>query len=144
MRKIVDLIESIDTNEVALYLDKCGILHASESKDNAMKYTVGKIMITDEVASDNGKPVFNGVAVDIYGAGDGYVYLSKSKREKDIRYIVLEDTYKVEGSVTVDRTKLPKAAHKAYRMANEFYMELAKSWLVTRCLGRFILRPIIF
>lgn len=127
MRKIVDLIENLNNNEVALYIDKYGELTATSNKDTAHKYAVGKIMITDEAGNDHGRPVINGVSIELYGAGKGYVYLSKSKREKDIRYIVLEDTYTIESSVTIDRTKLPKATHKAYRIANEFYMEIAKA-----------------
>lgn len=130
MRKIVDLIEKLNANEVALYLDKYGILHASKSKDNAMKYAVGKIMITDEVGNDNDKPVFNGTPIDIYGAGDGYVYISAYARDNDIRYLVVEGTYKLpagENSVTVHRKKLTKAEQAAYRIANEYYLEIARA-----------------
>lgn len=130
MRKIVDLIEKLNANEVALYLDKYGEFTASNDKDNAMKYAVGKIMITDEVGNDNGKPVFNGVAVDVYGAGEGYVYLSKYSREHDLRYLTATGTYKLpagENSVTVHRKKLTKAEQAAYRIANEYYLELARA-----------------
>ena len=130
MKKIVDLIEKLNANEVALYLDKSGILHASKSKDNAMKFAVGKIMITDEVGSDNGKPVFNGTPIDIFGAGDGYVYISDYARDNDIRYLVVEGTYKLpagENSVTVHHKKLTKAEQAAYRIANEYYLELARA-----------------
>lgn len=130
MRKIVDLIDKLENNEVALYLDKYGELTSSEREENAMRYAVGKIMITDEVGNDHGRPVFNGVAVDVYGAGDGYVYLSKHARENDIRYLVLEDTYKLpegEKSVTVARKDLSAKEKKAYRLANEYYLEIARA-----------------
>ena len=130
MRKIVDLIGTMNANEVALYLDKYGILHASSDKDNSMKYAVGKIMITDEAKNDNGKPVFGGVAVDVYGAGDGYVYLSKYARENDIRYLTVEGTYSVPkgtNSVNVSAKKLTEAEKKAYRVANEFYTAIARA-----------------
>jgi hypothetical protein len=130
MRKIVDLIEKLNANEVALYLDKYGILHASKSKDNAMKYAVGKIMITDEVGNDNGKPVFNGVAVDVYGAGEGYVYLSKYSREHDLRYLTATGTYKLpegENGVTVHRKQLTKAEKEAYKLANEYYLAIKRA-----------------
>lgn len=130
MRKIVDLIEKLNANEVALYLDKYGILHASKSKDNAMKYAVGKIMITDEVGSDNGKPVFNGTPIDIYGAGDGYVYISTYARDNDIRYLVVNGTYSVpegENGVTVHRKQLTKAEKEAYKLANEYYLAIKRA-----------------
>lgn len=130
MRKIVDLIDRLNENEVALYLDVHGIMHASKSKDNAMKYAVGKIMITDEVGSDHGKPVFNGVGIDIYGAGEGYVYITADARDKDIRYIVADGTYRLpegENSVTVHRKRLSRAEQAAYRIANEYYLELARA-----------------
>lgn len=130
MRKIVDLIEKLNANEVALYLDKYGILHASKSKGNAMKYAVGKIMITDEVGNDNGKPVFNGTPIDIYGAGDGYVYISTYAREHDLRYLTATGTYKLpegESSVSVHHKQLTKAEQAAYRIANEYYLEIARA-----------------
>lgn len=130
MKKIVDLIENLNTNEVALYIDKYGILHASKSKENAMAYAIGKIMITDEASSDHGKPVFNGVPIDIYGAGDGYVYISKEAKEKDIKYLTLEETYRLpegQNSVSVHHKDMPKAERKAYRLANEFYLEISRA-----------------
>ena len=131
MRKIVDLIEKLNANEVALYRDKSDILHASKNKDNAMKFAVGKIMITDEVGSDNGKPVFNGVAVDVYGAGKGYVYLSKYSKEHDLRYFTATGVYQMpegENRVSVRHKDLSAAEKEAYRIANEFYLKIAEAW----------------
>ena len=129
MRKIVDLIENLNNNEVALYNDKDGEFHATVNKDNAHTYAVGKIMITDECGASGGRPVFNDIKVDVFGAGDGYVYLSKYARDNDIRYLTAEDSYKIPagGSVSVSHKELTNAENKAYRIANEFYMELAKA-----------------
>ena len=35
MRKTVDLIERLNENEVALYLDEYGLMHATNRKENA-------------------------------------------------------------------------------------------------------------
>ena len=126
MRKTVDLIERLNGNEVALYLDENGLMHATKRKENAERYAVGKILITDECEVKGGMPCINGIAVEVWGAGKGYVYLSNYKKSKDTRYIVTDGTYHVEGSVRIDRKKLPRAVHAAYRKANEFYLELAK------------------
>lgn len=124
MRKIVDLIERLNDNEVAVYLDEYGLMHATDRKENAERYAVGKIMITDECEAEGGMPVINGERVEVWGAGEGYVYLSNYKRSKDTRYLVCEGTYHIDGSARIDRTKLPKAVHAAYRKANEFYLDL--------------------
>lgn len=126
MRKIVDVIDKIEPGQVVLYLDKYGIMHATKSRDNAMNNAVGKMMITDEVGNDHGKPVINGVSVEVYGAGEGYVYLSKYAKEHDYRWLTAEETYKVPagGSVSVSHKDLTNAEKKAYRMANEYYLEL--------------------
>ena len=128
MRKIVDLVERLTDNEVILYLDKYGELTSSERPENAYANAVGKMMVTDEAGNDHGKPVFNGIAVDVYGAGEGYVYLSKYARENDHRYITYNGgAYHGDGSVTIDRTDLSKAEEEAYRIANEFYMEIKEA-----------------
>ena len=124
MRKVVDLIEKLNDNEVALYLDECGLMHATNRKENAERYAVGKIMITDECEAEGGMPIINGERVEVWGAGEGYVYLSNYKRSKDSRYLVCEGTYHIDGSARIDRKKLPRAVHAAYRKANEFYLEL--------------------
>lgn len=122
MKKVVDLIEKLNANEVALYLDEGGLMHATKSKDTAMKTAVGHILVTDECEAAGGMPIINGVRVEVWGAGYGYVYLTNYKKSVDTKYIVLEGTF--PGSVKVDRTKLPKATHAAYRKANEFYMAI--------------------
>lgn len=124
MRKTVDLIERLNENEVALYLDECGLMHATNRKENAERYAVGKIMITDECEAEGGMPIINGERVEVWGAGEGYVYLSNYKRSKDTRYLVCEGTYHIDGSARIDRKKLPRAVHAAYRKANEFYLAL--------------------
>ena len=124
MRKTVDLIEKLNENEVALYLDEYGLMHATNRKENAERYAVGKIMITDECEAEGGMPIINGERVEVWGAGEGYVYLSNYKRSKDTRYLVCDGTYHIDGSARIDRKKLPRAVHAAYRKANEFYLEL--------------------
>lgn len=126
MRKVVDLIEKLEHGQVALYIDKGGLMHATDVEDNAMRYSVGKIMITDEVGNDHGKPVLNGVSVEVWGAGNGWVYLSKYAKEHDYRWLTAEETYAVPagGSVSVSHKDLTNAEKKAYRMANECYLEL--------------------
>lgn len=126
MRKVVDLIERLEPGQVAIYIDKGGLMHATASKDSAMRYAVGKIMITDEVGNDHGKPILNGVSVEVWGAGNGWVYLSKYAKENDYRWLTAEETYKVPagGSVSVRHKDFTNAEKKAYRMANEYYLEL--------------------
>ena len=124
MRKVVDLIEKLENEQVALYIDRGGLMHATDEKDHAMTYGVGKIMITDECEEKGGMPIINGERVEVWGAGEGYVYLSNYKRSKDTIYLVCEGTYHIDGSARIDRKKLPRAVHAAYRKANEFYLEL--------------------
>ena len=126
MRKVVDLVEKIEPGQVALYKDKGGLMHATASKDSAMRDAVGKIMITDEVGNNHGKPVLNGVSVEVWGADDGWVYLSKYAKSVDYRWLTEEETYAVPagGSVSVSHKDLTNAEKKAYRMANEYYLEL--------------------
>lgn len=125
MRKFIEKTE-LKNGETALYLDKYGILHATNSPENLAAAAVGKCLVTDECTVRGGYPAIDGEKVRVFGAGKGYVYLSSRKRDLDIRYFTGEETYKAEGSVTVDRTKLKRAAHKAYRIANGLYLELAK------------------
>ena len=124
MRKTVDLIERLNDNEAAVYLDEYGLMHATNRKENAERYADGKIMITDECEAEGGMPIINGERVEVWGAGEGYVYLSNYKRSKDTRYLVCEGTYHIDGSARIDRKKLPRAVHAAYRKANEFYLAL--------------------
>lgn len=127
MRKIVDLVSGLENGQVALYIDKYGEFTATSSPNTAMTSAVGKIMITDEAGNDHGKPVFNGIAVDVYGGGEGYLYLSKHERETNKVYVTMEDYFKVPagGKVSIAPHKdLSKAEVKAYRIANEFYMQI--------------------
>lgn len=127
MRKVVDLIERLNENEVALYLDRGGLMHADNHADHAMQSAVGHILITDECEAEGGMPIINGVRVEVWGAGEGYVYLSNYKKSVKSMYIVAEETFHIEGSARIDRKKLPRATHAAYREANEFYMEILKA-----------------
>lgn len=125
MRKVVDLIERLENGQVALYIDRGGLMHADNHADHAMQDAVGHILITDECEAEGGMPIINGVRVEVWGAGYGYVYLTNYKKSVDTKYIVLEGTF--PGPVKVDRTKLPRATHAAYREANEFYMEILEA-----------------
>jgi hypothetical protein len=124
MRKVVDLIEKLNANEVALYLDKGGLMHADDHADHAMQSAVGHILITDECEAEGGMPIINGVRVEVWGAGYGYVYLSKYKRSVKTAYNVSEKTLHIDDSMKLDPIKLPRAVHAAYRKANEFYMAI--------------------
>lgn len=125
MRKIMNKENVVLTGkEVAIYVDKYGILHASERVENVKEYAASKVMVTDEFGAEGGYAIINGVKAVIYGAGAGYVYLDKYAREHDIRYITLESTYHVEGKVSVDKKILPKATQKAMRIANEVYLQI--------------------
>ncbi len=126
MKKLVDLIGTIEEGQVACYLDEHEILHATERKDYAMKYAVGKILITDECEAQNGYPVINGEKVKVYGAGEDWVYLTRYAKDNDQRYYFFEDTLKVGAgeSVTVSHADLTGKQKKAYRIANELYLAL--------------------
>lgn len=124
MRKVVDLIERLENGQVALYVDRGGLMHATDEKDHAMTYGVGKIMITDECEEKGGMPIINGERVEVWGAGEGYVYLSKYKRSVKTAYNVSEKTLHIDDSMKLDPIKLPRAVHAAYRKANEFYMAI--------------------
>lgn len=124
MRKVVDLIERLENGQVALYIDRGGLMHADNHADHAMQDAVGHILITDECEAEGGMPIINGERVEVWGAGEGYVYLSNYKRSKDTRYLVCEGTYHIDGSARIDCKKLPRAVHAAYRKANEFYLAL--------------------
>lgn len=124
MRKVVDLIEKLNANEVALYLDKGGLMHADDHADHAMQSAVGHILITDECEAEGGMPIINGVRVEVWGAGEGYVYLSKYKRSVKTAYKVSEKSLHIDNSMKLDPIKLPSAVHAAYRKANEFYMAI--------------------
>ena len=125
MRKIMNKENVVLTGkEVAIYVDKYGILHASERAENVKEYAASKVMVTDEFGAEGGYVIINGIKTVIYGAGNGYVYLDKYAREHDVRYITLEDTYHVDGKVTVDKKILPKAIQKVMRIANEVYLQI--------------------
>lgn len=121
MRRLVTSPTKLMKNEVALSLDKYGELAVTSHIERAFE-NGGKVLITDEVGNDKGRPVFNGVAIEVYGAGRGYVYTSKHNRVNDIRYLTLDGTYAVDKGVTIDRSRFSKAKHKAYQEANEFYL----------------------
>lgn len=124
MRKVVDLIEKLNANEVALYLDEGGLMHATKSKDTAMKTAVGHILITDECEAAGGMPVINGVRVEVWGAGDGWVYLSNYTKSVKSVYKVKEGALHIDSSMTIHHKDLPSATHAAYRKANELYLAI--------------------
>lgn len=66
-----------DSGTVYLYKDKYGLLHATHWEDIAAEY--GKYIATDEVCEKEGLPFVNGSVYTIFGAGEGYVYLTKNK-----------------------------------------------------------------
>ena len=39
----------------------------------------GKFVVTDEITNDHGKPCVDGCTYDIFGAGEGFVYLSATR-----------------------------------------------------------------
>lgn len=123
MRRLATAETILKENQVALSLDKYGEVAVTSHIKRAFANS-GKVIVTDEVGNDKGRPVFNGVSIEVYGGGKGYVYTSKFNRENDIRYITLDGSYAVDESVTVDQSVFPKAKHKAYQIANEFYLML--------------------
>jgi|GEM_PF-1865413 len=68
-----------DSGIVYLYKDKYGLLHATSWEDTAAEF--GKYIATDEVEEREGLPFVNGSVYTIFGAGDGYVYLTKNKND---------------------------------------------------------------
>ena len=104
-----------------LYIDKAGLLHASEWEDEASEYGNGKYAVTDECKADDGFPIINGVKVEVWGVGEGFIYRTKNSKLNDVRYLVTDEPYKINKSVTIDRTKLSKKEHAAYEKAHEFY-----------------------
>ena len=128
MKKLMTTVTALTGNQVAVYIDDMPDpkLHATKDVDTAMEKGGGKYLVTDECEARGGFPVINGVKVKVYGAGEGWVYLSNYAMENDIRYIVAEGTYKVPdgGSVSVSHTKLTAAGIAAYRQANELFMAL--------------------
>lgn len=125
MRKIMNANELRETNKTIVYIDKYGILHASKLAAHVKEETNGKVMVTDEVTAEGGYVYFNGRKAIIYGAGEGYVYLTKAARDEDCRYLINKDTYAVPGtSVTVHRKKLDKAEITVIKKAYELYMAL--------------------
>lgn len=66
-----------DSGVVYVYKDKYGLLHATCWEDVAAGY--GRYIITDEIGENDGLPFVNGSVYTIFGAGEGYVYLTKNK-----------------------------------------------------------------
>ena len=125
MRKIMNANELRETNKTIVYIDKYGILHASKLAAHVKEETNGKVMVTDEVTAEGGYVYFNGRKAIIYGAGEGYVYLTKAARDEDCRYLVGKDAYAVPGtSVTVHRKKLDKDEITVIKKAYELYMAI--------------------
>ena len=54
------------------YIDMGGILHIVEKREDAMKYTTGKVVVT-EVPCENGYPLHNGEDVTMYDAKTAYI-----------------------------------------------------------------------
>lgn len=73
-----------DSGIVYLYKDKYGLLHATSWEDAAAEF--GKYIATDEVEEREGLPFVNGSVYTIFGAGDGYVYLTKNKNDDSMFY----------------------------------------------------------
>lgn len=128
MKKLMTTATALTGNQVAVYIDDMPDpkLHATKDVDTAMEKGGGKYLVTDECEAQGGFPVINGVKVKIYGAGDGWVYLSNYAMENDIKYIVAKETYSFPsgGSVSVSHKDLPGAEKAAYRKANELFMTL--------------------
>lgn len=124
MKKLMTNEVVLKDRQVAVYLDKYGILHASRDTKKAMEN--GRYLITDECGVQGGYLVIDGIRVKVYGAGDGWVYLSDYAKENDIKNVVLEETYRVAagGSVSISRKSLTNAEKAAYRKANELYRAL--------------------
>lgn len=123
-----DAVEKKDRHDVSeitatkyVYQDKYGILHASDFEDTAYYYSTGAYVATDEITTNHGYPVINGVQVKLYGAGEGYVYTSKYARDNDIRCNVTD--HPIEGT-KFEHVDLSSDVKEAYRIANEFYMML--------------------
>lgn len=111
-----------EINEIKyVYIDKYGILHASDFEDWAYEYGNGKYIATDEISTNHGYFVVNGIQIKIYGAGEGYVYRTKEAKEADVRYNVTEGP--IKGS-NFEHVALPVEVKDAYRIANSFYVML--------------------
>lgn len=124
MRKVVDLIERLENGQVALYIDRGGLMHADNHADHAMQDAVGHILITDECEAEGGMPIINGVRVEVWGAGEGWVYLSNYTKSVKSVYKVKEGPLHIDSSMRLHHKDLPSATHAAYRKANEFYMAI--------------------
>ena len=71
-----------ETNIVYAYIDKGGLLHATEWMDDASQYGNGVFMETDEIGSDHGLPTVNGNTYNIWDAGSNWVKTAKNTKEK--------------------------------------------------------------
>ena len=71
-----------DDGVVFAYIDKHGILRATEYADRASHYGNGVFLVTDEIKANEGKTEVNGEVYEIFGAGDIYVYESKQRVDK--------------------------------------------------------------
>lgn len=124
-RSVIALKDRHDKSEITatkyVYQDKYGILHASDFEDYASQYGNGVYVATDEVATNHGYAVINGVQINLYGGGKGYVYTSKESKNNDIRLIV-SDTPVAGGKI--DHANLSAEVMKAYKIASEFYVML--------------------
>ncbi|MEA4973748.1 MAG: hypothetical protein VB119_11365 [Candidatus Metalachnospira sp.] len=81
-----------------LYKDKYGLLHATHWEDIAAGY--GKYIITDEVEEKEGLPFVNGSVYTIFGAGEGYVYLTKNKNS-DAKFHTVRTVHTVDKNSAV-------------------------------------------
>ena len=71
-----------ETNIVYAYIDKGGMLHATEWMDDASQYGNGVFLETDEIGNDHGLPTVNGNAYNIWDAGSNWVKTAKNTKEK--------------------------------------------------------------
>lgn len=84
-----------DSGVVYIYKDPYGLLHATGWEDVAAGY--GRYIVTDEIGEKDGLPFVNGSVYTIFGAGEGYVYLTKNK-ERTAKFHTGRTSY---GTVTV-------------------------------------------
>lgn len=101
-----------------VYQDGYRILHASDFEDEASYCGKGVYVATDEIATNHGYAVINGIQIKLYGGGKGYVYTSKEARDNDIKLKVADVA--VSGS-KFEHVDLSDDVKEAYRIASEFY-----------------------
>jgi len=88
-------IKNKDSGIVYLYKDKYGLLHATSWEDTAAEF--GRYIATDEVEEREGLPFVYGSVYTIFGAGDGFVYLTKNKDNDSVFHTSITSN----GSTTV-------------------------------------------